>query len=135
MLARWVNLIDINLESNFYIPSFVGPSAIEKALKMENARTVFSVGYRYLQQSTDFQISSIYGRFGYNWNIGQQHAFVWNPAIINFNLEPTLDPTFEELLQNNNVVLLNSLQATYLIPSMEFSYIYSAPQTKKVGGI
>ncbi len=131
LLARWVNLIDINLESNFYIPSFVGPSALERALKMENARTVFSVGYRYLQQSTDFQISSIYGRFGYTWNFGQQHSFVWNPAMINFNLEPTLDPTFEELLNDNNVVLLNSLQATYLIPSMEFSYIYNAPQNKK----
>jgi len=130
LLARWINLLDVSAEANFYFPKFIGFNFIEEGLKMENTRTRISLGYRYLQQSTDFQISSIYAVMGYDWNKGRQHQFSWNPILVNFTLKPTLDPSFESLLAANNIVLLNSLQAQYLIPSMDFTYTYSSPQKK-----
>jgi hypothetical protein len=84
-----------------------------------------------LQQSTDFQISSFYTKIGYEWTRGPYHTFHWNPAVINLTLEPVLEPAFEALLRQNNRALYESLSASYLIPSMDFSYSFSSP----TGGI
>ena len=127
-LARWINLLDFNLAASFYFPKFMGLKFIEEGLKMENVRTKMSLGYRYLQQATDFQISSFYGQMGYTWSKGREHQFSWNPILVNFTLEPTLASSFETLLEQNNIALLNSLKAQYLIPSMDFSYTFNPPQ-------
>ena len=57
-LARWINLLDFNMEASFYFPKFMGLKFIEEGLGMENVRTKMALGYRRLQQATDFQISS-----------------------------------------------------------------------------
>ncbi len=133
-LARWINLLNFNTQASFYFPKFIGLNVLKNMLKMNNARTKIAVGYRYLQQASDFQISSFYGKLGYNWNKGKQHQFSWNPLLVNFTLEPTLAANFEKLLRENNIVLLNSLKAKYLIPSMDFTYTYSSnPQSVSNG--
>ncbi len=132
--AQAINLLDVNLETSLYFPRFLGLKFIQKAFKMEQARTKVSIGYRYLQQSTDFQISSFYTKMGYEWTKGFEHSFMWNPALVNLTLEPTLDPEFEQLLAKNNRPLYESLKANYLIPSMDFSYTFSTPENKTKGG-
>ena len=88
--------------------------------KMENPRTKLSLGYHFLKQSSDFQISSFYTKIGYEWTKGTEHAFMWNPALINLTLEPILNPRFAESLEKTNLPLFESLKASYLIPSMDF---------------
>ncbi|CAA6829162.1 MAG: Surface antigen (D15) [uncultured Aureispira sp.] len=126
-----VNLFDVSAEASLYFPRFLGLPFFKKMFKMENAVTKVSLGYRYLQQSTDFQISSFYTKIGYEWTRGPYHTFHWNPAVINLTLEPVLEPAFEALLRQNNRALYESLSASYLIPSMDFSYTFSSP----TGGI
>jgi outer membrane protein assembly factor BamA len=133
-IAQAVNLLDINLETSFYIPRFLGLNFIEKLFKMENPKTKVSLGYQFLQQSSDFQISSFYTKIGYNWNKGPEHAFMWNPVLVNLTLEPVLDLDFASLLRTNNITLYESLRASYLIPSMDFSYTYATPENKTKGG-
>lgn len=129
-----VNLFNVNLETSLYFPRFLGLKAFKNLFKMENSRTKVSLGYRLLQQSTDFQISSFYAKMGYEWTRGSQHAFRWNPILINLTLRPVLDPSFETLLNTNNRALYESLSASYLIPSMDFSYTFSTPENKTKGG-
>jgi outer membrane protein assembly factor BamA len=128
------NLIDVNAEASLYFPRFLGLKFFEKLFKMENSRTRVALGYRYLQQSTNFQISSFYTKMGYEWSRGLQHSFMWNPALINLTLEPNLDNDFAQKLAANNRPLFESLSASYLIPSMDFSYTFSSPETKTRGG-
>lgn len=133
-LEQPINLLDINLETSLYFPRHLGFNPIERLFKMERPRTRVAVGYRYLQQSTDFQISSFYTKFGYEWAKGSRHAFAWNPVVINLTSKPILDPDFERLLENSNRALYESLSASFLIPSMDFSYTYSDPnKTSKRG--
>ncbi len=122
-----INLLDINLEASLYFPRHLGFNFMERVFKMERPRTRVAVGYRYLQQSTDFQISSFYTKFGYDWTKGAKHAFAWNPLVINLTSEPILDPDFERLLLESNRALYESLAASFLIPSMDFTYTYSDP--------
>jgi outer membrane protein assembly factor BamA len=129
-----VNLFDISAETSLYFPRFLGLPFFKKLFKMENPNTKVSLGYRYLQQSTDFQISSFYTKIGYEWRRGPYHAFHWNPAVINLTLKPVLDPNFETLLRQNNRALYESLSASYVIPSMDFSYTFSSPTAGKKGG-
>lgn len=129
-----VNLLDISLETSLYFPRFLGLNLFKNMFKMENPRTKVSLGYRFLQQSTDFRISSFYTKMGYEWTRGPQHSFMWNPALLNLTLEPTLDPGFANLLRENNRPLYESLIASYLIPSMDFSYTFSTPENKTKGG-
>jgi hypothetical protein len=123
----FINLLDINVETSLYFPRYLGFDFLERAFKMERPRTRVAVGYRYLQQSTDFQISSFYTKYGYDWSKGNRHAFTWNPFVINLTSQPILDPDFERLLQESNRALYESLSASYLIPSMDFSYTYTDP--------
>ncbi|MGH1338419.1 MAG: BamA/TamA family outer membrane protein [Aureispira sp.] len=133
-LEQAINLLDINVEASLYFPRHLGLNLLERAFKMERARTRVSIGYRYLQQSTDFQISSFYTKLGYEWSKGTRHSFIWNPLIINLTSEPILDDNFKRLLQESNRALYESLSASYLIPSMDFSYTYSEPtNTSKRG--
>jgi len=128
------NLIDINAETSLYFPRFLGLKFLEKLFKMENARTRVALGYRYLQQSTNFKISSFYTKMGYEWTKGLQHSFMWNPALINLTLEPELDADFSTILAVNNRPLFESLSASSLIPSMDFSYTFSAQEPQIKGG-
>lgn len=129
-----VNLFDVSLETNLSFPRFLGLKFIERAFGMKNARTKVALGYRYLQQSSDFRISSFYTKMGYEWSRGNQHTFTWNPALISLTLEPVLNPTFAELLRQNNLALYNSLSVSYLIPSMDFTYSFRTPEPKAKGG-
>lgn len=129
-----VNLLDINLETSLYFPRFLGFKFFKNGFKMENARTKIALGYRYLQQSTDFQISSFYSKIGYEWTRGSQHAFKWNPVLINLTLKPILDPSFSSLIEVKNRPLYESLSASFLIPSMDFSYTFSPLDKKSKGG-
>lgn len=129
-----VNLLDINGEANLYIPRFVGLPFIKRLFKMEKAQTKLSVGYQFLQQSTDFQISSFYTKVGYIWSRGPEHSFIWNPFLINLSLEPNLNPSFAASLQATNLPLYESIRASFLIPSMDFSYTYSTSKNKSRGG-
>lgn len=129
-----INLLDINLETSLYFPRHIGLNVIERTFKMERPSTRVAVGYRYLQQSTDFQISSFYTKFGYEWGKGNRHAFAWNPLVVNLTSRPILDKDFARLLQENNRALFESLSASFLIPSMDFTYTYSEPtNTSKRG--
>lgn len=128
-----VNLLDINLETSLYFPRYLGLNVLERALKMDRARTRISVGYRYLQQSTDFRISSFYTQMGYEWSWGPQHAFTWNPFVLNLTSRPILDPDFESLLFENNRALFESLSASFLIPSTDFTYTYTGKQASYGG--
>lgn len=129
-----VNLFDISAETSLYFPRFLGLPFLKKMFKMESPTTKVSLGYRYLQQSTDFQISSFYTKIGYEWRRGPYHTFHWNPAVINLTLQPVLEPSFEALLRQNNRALYESLSASYLIPSMDFSYTFSSPTAGTKGG-
>ncbi len=129
-----VNLFDVNFETSLYFPRFLGLKFFENMFKMENPRTRISLGYHYLQQSSDFQISSFYTKIGYEWTKGTEHTFMWNPVLVNLTLEPVLDDDFANLLRVNNITLYESLRASYLIPSMDFSYIFSTPENKTKGG-
>lgn len=133
-IGRAINLIDINAETSLYFPRFLGFKFIEKAFKMENTTTKIALGYRYLQQSSDFLISSFYAKMGYVWSRGNQHSFRWNPALVNVTLEPILDPNFSASLIANNLPLYKSLSVSYLVPSMDFTYIFRMPIPKTVGG-
>ena len=128
-----VNLLDINLQTSLNFPRFMGLKLIEKALKMDRPRTRFTLGYRYLQQSTDFRISSFYAKMGYEWSRGPEHAFTWNPMVLNLTSRPVLDADFATLLFENNRALFESLSASYLIPSTDFTYAYTSP-TAAYGG-
>lgn len=121
-----VNLLDISLETSLYFPRFLGFNFLENALKMERPRTRLTVGYRYLQQSTDFLISSFYAKMVYEWSRGPQHAFTWNPMVLNLTPRPVLDPDFEQLLLDNNRALYESLSASFLIPSTDFTYAFTS---------
>lgn len=123
-----VNLLDINLETSLYFPRYLGLNILERALKMDRARTRISVGYRYLQQSTDFRISSFYTKMGYEWSRGPEHAFTWNPFVLNLTFKPVLDSGFERLLRENNIALYESLSASFLIPSTDFTYTYTGKE-------
>jgi outer membrane protein assembly factor BamA len=129
-----VNLFDISAETSLYFPRFLGLPFFKKMFKMESPETKISLGYRYLQQSTDFQISSFYTKIGYEWRRGPFHTFHWNPAVINLTLQPVLDSNFEALLEQNNRALYESLSASYVIPSMDFSYSFSSPTAGTKGG-
>lgn len=129
-----VNLFDVSAEASLYFPRFLGFPFLKKVFKMEDPKTKVSLGYRYLQQSTDFQISSFYTKIGYEWKRGPYHAFTWNPAVINITLQPVLESGFEALLRQNNRALYESLSASYLIPSMDFSYSFSSPTAGIKGG-
>jgi outer membrane protein assembly factor BamA len=129
-----VNLFDISAETSLYFPRFLGLPFLKKMFKMESPTTKVSLGYRYLQQSTDFQISSFYTKIGYEWRRGPYHTFHWNPAVINLTLQPVLESSFEALLRQNNRALYESLSASYLIPSMDFSYTFSSPTAGQKGG-
>jgi outer membrane protein assembly factor BamA len=129
-----VNLFDISAETSLYFPRFLGFPFLKKLFKMENPNTKVSLGYRYLQQSTDFQISSFYTKIGYEWRRGPYHTFQWNPAVISLTLQPVLESNFEALLEKNNRALYESLSASYLIPSMDFSYTFSSPTARIKGG-
>lgn len=133
-LQQAINLLDINLEASLYFPRHLGLNLVKNAFKMERSRTRIAVGYRYLQQSTDFQISSFYTKFGYEWAKGKRHAFAWNPLVVNLTSRPILDPNFEQLLSENNRALYESLSASFLIPSMDFSYTYSDPKNTSKRG-
>lgn len=126
-----INLLDINGDVSLYFPKFIGPRFLQDGLKMENPRTRVSLGYNYLQQSTDFRVSSFYTRFGYEWSTKTYHKFTWNPALINFTLKPILNTQFEERLKTSNRALLESLRAQFLIPSMDFTYTFSTPENTR----
>lgn len=130
LFEQRINLIDINGDVSMYFPRFLGINALERAFEMENTVTKASIGGRYLKQSTDFSISSIYAKFGYLWNHGRKHQFSWNPILVSLTFKPVLDPSFRQLLADNNVVLLNSLEQEYLLPSMDFSHSYTSDLTK-----
>lgn len=130
-LIERINLLDINADISLYFPKFIGPHFLETALKMENTRTRVSIGSNYLQQSTDFRVSSFYTRFGYEWSTKTYHKFNWNPALINFTLKPILNENFEERLKRSNRALLESLKAQFLIPSMDFTYTFSTPENTR----
>ncbi|WMX17190.1 BamA/TamA family outer membrane protein [Aureispira sp. CCB-E] len=129
-----VNLFDVSAETSLFFPRFLGFPFLKKMFKMESPTTKVSLGYRYLQQSTDFQISSFYTKIGYDWRRGPYHTFSWNPAVVNITLQPVLEPSFEALLRQNNRALYESLSASYLIPSMDFSYTFSSPTASTKGG-
>jgi outer membrane protein assembly factor BamA len=129
-----VNLLDVSAEASLYFPRFLGLPFLKNMFKMESPKTKISLGYRYLQQSTDFQISSFYTKIGYEWRRGPYHTFSWNPAVINLTLQPVLEPGFRDLLEQNNRALFESLTASYLIPSMDFSYSFSSPTAGTKGG-
>ncbi|MFK7797713.1 MAG: BamA/TamA family outer membrane protein [Aureispira sp.] len=129
-----INLLDINLETSVYFPRHLGLNFVKRLFKMERPSTRVAVGYRYLQQSTDFQISSFYTKFGYDWSKGTRHAFAWNPLVINLTSRPILDPDFGRLLEESNRALYESLSASFLIPSMDFSYTYSDPSNSNKRG-
>ncbi|MCP4442883.1 MAG: BamA/TamA family outer membrane protein [Aureispira sp.] len=130
-LISRINLLDINGDVSLYFPKFIGPRFLQDAFKMENPRTRVSIGYNYLQQSTDFRVSSFYTRFGYEWSTKTYHKFTWNPALINFTLEPILNESFEDRLRTSNRALLESLKAQFLIPSMDFTYTFSTPENTR----
>lgn len=132
--AQAVNLFDVSAETSLYFPRFLGFPFLKEMFKMENPKTKVSLGYRYLQQSTDFQISSFYTKIGYEWSRGPYHSFSWNPAVINLTLQPVLDANFAALLRQNNRTLYESLSASFLIPSMDFNYSFNSPTAGAKGG-
>ncbi len=134
--ATWVDnfisLLDINTEASLYFPRFVGPAYF--ARQMQNARTRFAIGYRFLRQGTDLKsVSSVYARFfSYDWKSRSDvhHHFIWNPLLLNITFEPGLSVAFEEKLQESNPALLASLKDKFVIPSMDFTYTYTTPERK-----
>ena len=132
-LDRYISLLDINLENSLYLPRFAGPKFLSR--KMLNAKTRFSIGYRYLRQGIDLRISSIYVKmFSYEWQLKEniRHQFLWNPMQLNINFEPVLSQNYQDKLQVSNPALLASLQSRFIIPSTDLSYVYNTPD-KKIG--
>ena len=129
IIEKWINLLDINAETGLALPRYLGLFSGREWLKMQDARTKFSLGYRYLQRASDFRISSFYANMGYDWQLKGKHFFVFNPAVLNFTLEPILADSFRSDLQKSNIALLNSLSAKYLIPSANFTYSYNNTRT------
>ena len=124
-IVQWINLLDINSDVGLSFPRFLGWPQAGLRPYISNPRTRLLLGYRYLQQSTIFRVSSFLGRYGYEWNSRIRHQFVFNPFLLNFTLNPQLDPTFRQRLERSNRALLASLQERFFIPSSDFTYTYS----------
>lgn len=125
-IIQWINLLDINTDVGLNFPRFLGWSRASLLDGIENPRTTLSLGYRYLQQSTIFRVSSFLGRFGYDWGRALKHRYTLNPFLLNFTLNPQLDETFRQRLERSNRVLLASLQERFFIPSSDFTYTYTS---------
>jgi hypothetical protein len=129
-IVQWINLLDVNSSLSLYIPKIVGFR--NWTLGVEGAKTKVSIGYHYLQQSTDFRVSSFDAVYSYEWTLKKkQHIFSWAPFMVNFTLKPILDPIFEATLKLNNFALWASLNDRYFLPGTNFSYQYLPKKSDK----
>lgn len=120
-IIRWINLLDLNSDASIYFPKILGFR--NWSLSVENPKSKVTLAYRYLQQAYDFRVSSFDALFGYEWTTKKrQHSFSWNPMMLNFTLQPYLQPAFSSRLQASNIALWLSLQERYFIPGTNFSY-------------
>jgi hypothetical protein len=130
-IVRWINLLDVNASLNIFFPKIIGFR--NWSLSVDAPKTKMVISYHYLQQSTDFRVSSFDAVFGYDWSIRKKkHIFNYTPFLLNFTLEPVLDASFEQRLRDNNFALWNSLKERYFIPGSSFSYLFSPVKTKKI---
>ncbi len=129
-IVRWINLLDLNSSLSLYFPKILGFR--NWTLSVDNAKSRLSVSYNYLQQSTDFRVSSFDASLGYDWTLSKrQHIFTWLPLMLNFTLKPILDPVFESRLKESNFALWASLNANYFLPGTNFTYQFHPRSTGK----
>jgi hypothetical protein len=122
-IIQWIDFLDVNSSLSLFFPKIIGFR--NWSLSVEKPKSTASVSYHYLQQSTDFRVSSFDASFGYDWSLkNKKHAFIWNPFILNFTLEPVLDSEFENRLKQSNYALWASLKERYFLPGSNFSYLF-----------
>src|SRR5690606_335028 len=94
-LARWINLLDINMGVSLYFPKIIGFR--NWSLSVDNPKTKIGLNYHYLQQSSDFRVSSFDASYSYEWDMKKKvHSFSWSPFMLNvIPIEPYLNPDFE----------------------------------------
>ena len=127
-LARWINLLDLNAGLSLYFPQIIGFR--NWSLSVDNPKTKLALNYHYLQQSSDFRVSSFDASYGYEWTVKEKiHSFTWNPFILNFTLQPILNPSFEEGIKESNFALWRSLKDLFFIPGSNFTYQFT-PKSK-----
>jgi outer membrane protein assembly factor BamA len=123
-IISWIDLLDLNSSLNLFFPKIIGFR--NWTLSVEKPKTRTSISYHYLQQSIDFRVSSFDAIFGYDWQIkNATHVFNFNPFMLNFTLEPILDPNFDLRLRENNFALWASLKEQYFLPGLNFTYTYT----------
>jgi hypothetical protein len=123
-IISWINLLDINSSLNLFFPKIIGFRNF--SLSVDRPKTRTSISYHYLQQSIDFRVSSFDAVFGYDWQLKNAvHKFSFNPFMLNFTLEPILDPGFELRLKESNFALWASLKEQYFLPGLNFSYTFT----------
>ena len=123
-LIGWIDLLDINSSLNLVYPKIIGFR--NWTLSVEKPKTRASLAYHYLQQSIDFRVSSFDALFGYDWQRKNGiHKFSFNPFMLNFTLEPLLDPGFEVRLKESNFALWASLKEQYFLPGINFTYTFT----------
>ncbi|WBM73471.1 outer membrane protein assembly factor [Saprospira grandis] len=116
----WVNLLDISTGFELKFPRMLGFR--NWTLGVDKPNSKINLNYNYLQQASDFRISSFDASFSYNWQKGKHQSFSWSPLQVNLTLEPQLDATFSERLAESNLGLWLSLQERYFIPASNFQY-------------
>lgn len=129
-LARWINLLDINMGVSLYFPKIIGFR--NWSLSVDNPKTKIGLNYHYLQQSSDFRVSSFDASYSYEWDMKKKvHSFSWSPFMLNvIPIEPYLNPDFESRIKQSNYALWVSLKDLYFIPGTNFTYQFS-PKSKK----
>ena len=120
-LARWINLLDLNAGLSLYFPQIIGFR--NWSLSVDNPKTKIALNYHYLQQSSDFRVSSFDASYGYEWTLKEKkHAFSWSPFTLNFTLQPILNADFDTRIRESNFALWRSLKDLYFIPGSNYTY-------------
>jgi hypothetical protein len=129
-LIGWIDLLDVNSSVNLVYPKIIGFR--NWTLSVEKPKTRVSLAYHYLQQSIDFRVSSFDAQYGYDWQRKNgTHKFSFNPFMLNFTLEPILDPGFEVRLKESNFALWASLKEQFFLPGINFTYTFTPKLNRK----
>ena len=144
-LEFW-NTIDLGAQVDLYFPRFKDYLGIWKGLNKipvnrirkqegkglypllkEKAATRMTLSYNYLQLFEFYRYNLLNASYGYDLQKDNYHRYIINHFSIEY-LEPTTEPRFEEILQENAFLRESFGQQLFVsLLFKEFSYLHNSP--------
>ena len=127
-LKSLFNSIDIGISARVSFPKFMVPLPLKRP-----GKTILSLSYDYLSRRNFYKYRTINASYGYEWfeTSKKNKKHIYNIASLDL-LQPSVEPTFEELVLNDNLFLKNSFQ-NQLFLGQNYSFIHQTGLLKKLG--